>query len=76
MYTVVLHASSRRRHEKNKLFICLGAAASSDYVTSVPCATTEVVNGSTYYHCSSTWYRRGYEGGEVVYIIVSPPAGR
>jgi len=55
--------------------VAVGAAASSNYVTSAPCSTTEVVNGSTYYHCGSTWYSRGYEGGEVVYIIVSPPAG-
>ena len=55
--------------------VAVGAAVSSNYVTSVPCSTTEVVNGSTYYHCGSTWYSRGYEGGEVVYIIVSPPAG-
>ena len=55
--------------------VALGEAASSDYVTSAPCSSTEVVNGSTYYHCGSTWYSRGYEGGEVVYIIVSPPAG-
>jgi len=55
--------------------VAVGAAASTDYVTSAPCSTTEVVNGSKYYHCGSSWYSRGYEGGEVVYIIVSPPAG-
>jgi hypothetical protein len=55
--------------------VAIGAAASSDYVTSEPCSTTKVINGTTYYHCGSTWYTRGYEGDELVYIIVSPPAG-
>jgi hypothetical protein len=55
--------------------VAVGAAASSNYVTSAPCNTTVVVSGLTYYHCGSTWYSRGNEGGEVVYIIVSPPAG-
>lgn len=45
------------------------------YVTYAPCSTTVVVNGSTYYHCSSTWYSRGYEGGSVVYVVTSAPAG-
>ena len=45
------------------------------YVTYAPCSTTVVVDGSTYYHCDSTWYSRGYEGGEVVYIVTSAPAG-
>lgn len=45
------------------------------YVTYAPCSTTVVVGGSTYYHCSSTWYSRGYQGGEVVYIVTSAPAG-
>jgi hypothetical protein len=45
------------------------------YLTYAPCSTTVVVDGSTYYHCSSTWYSRGYEGGDVVYIVTSAPAG-
>jgi hypothetical protein len=44
-------------------------------VTSVPCRTTVIVNNVTYYNCNSTWYSRGYEGGEVVYIVTSAPAG-
>jgi hypothetical protein len=51
------------------------AAASTNYVYSVPCSTTVIVNNVTYYHCDSTWYSRGYEGDEVVYIITSAPAG-
>jgi hypothetical protein len=53
----------------------VGAAASTNYVYSVPCSTTIIVGSTTYYHCSSTWYSRGYESGEVVYIITSAPAG-
>jgi hypothetical protein len=55
--------------------VAVGAAASSNYVYSVPCSTTIIVGSTTYYHCSSTWYSRGYEGGETVYIITSAPAG-
>jgi hypothetical protein len=51
------------------------AAASNNYVYSVPCNTTVIVGDVTYYNCGSTWYSRGYEGGEVVYIITSAPAG-
>lgn len=45
------------------------------YVTYAPCSTTVIIGGSTYYHCGSTWYSRGYEGGDVVYIVTSAPAG-
>jgi len=45
------------------------------FLTYAPCSTTVVVDGSTYYHCNSTWYSRGYEGGDVVYIVTSAPAG-
>lgn len=45
------------------------------FLTYVPCSTTVLIDGSTYYHCSSTWYLRGYEGGDVVYIVTSAPAG-
>jgi hypothetical protein len=45
------------------------------FVTYAPCSTTVVIGGSTYYHCGSTWYSRGYEGGDVVYIVTSAPAG-
>ena len=56
--------------------MAVGAAMNrNNYVYSVPCNTTVIVGSVTYYHCSSTWYSRGYEGGEVVYIITSAPAG-
>ena len=55
--------------------VAIGAAASSNYVTSVPCNTTVFVNNVTYYNCNSIWYSRGYEGGETVYITTTAPAG-
>ena len=66
-----------RRHVGAALVtgVAIGAAAHNNYVYSVPCSTTIIVGTITYYHCSSTWYSRGYEGGEVVYIITSAPAG-
>jgi hypothetical protein len=55
--------------------VSVGSTASTTYVKSVPSNTTVIVGGTTYYQCSSTWYTRGAEGGEVVYIITSAPAG-
>jgi hypothetical protein len=55
--------------------MAIGAAASSNYITYEPCGTTVVVGNVVYYHCDSTWYSRGSEGGEVVYIFTTAPAG-
>jgi hypothetical protein len=45
-------------------------------LTTLPCSSTAViVNGTTYYQCNATWYRRGYESNTVVYIVTSPPPG-
>ena len=55
-----------------------GAAvgASAAYVATLPCSTTVViVNGTSYYQCGTTWYSRGNQGGSVVYIVTSAPAG-
>ena len=35
--------------------------------------TTLIVNGMTYYQCGSTWYQPSSQGGNVTYIVVSPP---
>lgn len=46
------------------------------YITTLPCTTTAVVvNGVTYYNCSSTWYQRGYSGSSVTYVVVKAPPG-
>lgn len=34
-----------------------------------------VVNGETYYRCGSNWYQKGIQGSDVVYIVVTKPAG-
>jgi hypothetical protein len=55
--------------------VAVGSTSGTTYVTNVPCNTTVIVNRTTYYHCGTTWYTRGSESGEVVYIIVSAPEG-
>ena len=55
-----------------------GAAKSTSttYVTTLPCsATAVVVNGVSYYNCSSVWYQRGHAGSQVTYIVVDKPPG-
>lgn len=57
----------------------IGAAAASDnttYIVTLPCTTTAVLyEGYSYYNCSGTWYQKSYAGGDVVYIVTSPPPG-
>jgi hypothetical protein len=55
--------------------MAVGSAINSSYVSYVPCNNTVMVNNITYYHCDANWYKRGYEGGDVVYIITTAPAG-
>lgn len=57
--------------------VVVGTTTETVYVETLPCdyATVVVNNGIQYYRCDSTWYRRGYEGGTVVYIVDSPPPG-
>jgi hypothetical protein len=52
------------------------ATASTGYVTVLPCsAPAIIVDGVSYYNCSSTWYQRGYAGGQVSYVVGGPPPG-
>jgi hypothetical protein len=57
----------------------VGAAASTTttyYITVLPCsAPAVIVNGVSYYNCSSSWYQRGYAGSQVTYVIGGPPPG-
>ena len=51
-------------------------AGGSTAITTLPCKTSAVVvNGVSYYNCSSTWYQRSYAGNQVTYIAVDSPAG-
>jgi len=49
-------------------------AVSSFQSTSCPSTTTSY-NGVDYYKCGNTWYTKGYQSGDVVYIASEPPAG-
>ena len=56
--------------------VYVGTTVSTVYITTLPCTTTAVVvNGVTYYNCSSTWYQRGYSGSSVTYVTVKAPPG-
>jgi hypothetical protein len=57
--------------------VVVGTTTETVYVETLPCdyATVVVNGGVQYYRCDDTWYRRGYEGGTVVYIAGSPPPG-
>lgn len=53
-----------------------GAALTVGAFRSLSCSyRTVVVGGVTYYDCSGTWYQRGYQGSQVVYVVVAPPPG-
>jgi len=47
----------------------------TSYIVTPPCDTTLLVNGATYYHCTSDWYQQATVSGDVVYVVVSPPPG-
>jgi len=56
--------------------VAIGAAATAPPNWTLPCTpTTVVVGGTTYYQCESAWYIRVYDGGDVAYTSVNPPAG-
>ena len=57
----------------------IGAAATHDHHTviyTLTCSATAVMlNSVSYYICSSVWYERVYSGGDVTYIVTTPPPG-
>ncbi|GEM_PF-4111218 len=56
--------------------VVVGSAVTTTHITTLPCTTKAViVNGVTYYNCSSEWYQRGYAGSQVTYVVVKAPAG-
>jgi uncharacterized membrane protein len=53
-----------------------GAALTVSAFRALTCTTSTIVVGSvTYYRCGGTWYQRAHQGGDVVYIVVTAPAG-
>ena len=66
--------------DRNSFYVgaAVGAASvrTTTYITTLPCTTTAVVvNGVSYYSCTSTWYQRSYSGSQVTYITVAAPPG-
>ena len=54
----------------------VGAAAATPPYWTLPCAPTPVaVGGTTYYQCGYAWYIQAYSGGDVAYVITTPPVG-
>ncbi len=54
----------------------VGTALTISAFRALSCATSTVVmDGVSYYRCGSTWYSRAYSGGNVTYVVVTPPAG-
>jgi hypothetical protein len=56
--------------------ISIGTALTVNAINSMSCAMSSVyVGGVSYYSCGGYWYNRGYQNGNVVYVVVNPPAG-
>ncbi len=54
----------------------VGAALTISVFRSLTCGVQRIiVNGIVYYRCGGTWYRRGNQGGDIVYIVIKAPAG-
>jgi hypothetical protein len=53
-----------------------GAALTISAFRALTCTTSTIVVGSvTYYRCGGTWYQKAHQSGDVVYIVVTAPAG-
>jgi hypothetical protein len=37
-----------------------------------PGCTSTVIGGVNYFHCASVYYRAGFQGNSVVYIVSAP----
>ena len=56
--------------------IAVGTAVAISAFQSTSCPTdTTSFDGIVYYKCGSTWYTKGYQSGDVVYIASDPPTG-
>lgn len=53
-----------------------GAVLTISAFSALSCtSSTIIVGGITYYRCGNTWYNRAHQSGDVVYIVVTAPAG-
>ena len=56
--------------------VAVGTAITASAFSALTCTPTTVVVGAvSYYSCGGTWYTREYQGGNVTYVVVNPPAG-
>jgi hypothetical protein len=66
----------RNEWREDRWHRAVGAALTVATFRALTCPPATVYVGSiTYYHCGPTWYTRGYQGGSVVYIVATTPAG-
>ena len=80
------HKHQKKRYEERKDFRDdvrrdrrrwrIGTTIAAATFRSLSCRSEIIViDGFTFYRCSSGWYRRCYSGGSVTYIVVNTPAG-
>lgn len=56
--------------------IAVGTAVAVSAFQSTNCPGSQTMVGDiAYYQCGSTWYTKGYQSGDVVYIAAAPPPG-
>jgi hypothetical protein len=56
--------------------VAVGTAVAVSAFQSTDCPSSQTMVGDVaYYQCGSTWYTKGYQSGDVVYIATEPPAG-
>ena len=56
--------------------IAPGTAVAVSAFQSTDCSSSQTMVGDyAYYQCGSTWYTKGYQSGDVVYIATTPPPG-
>jgi len=56
--------------------VAVGTAVAVSAFQSTDCPSSQTMVGDVaYYQCGSSWYTKGYQSGDVVYIATSPPAG-
>jgi len=56
--------------------VAVGTAVAVSAFQSTSCPSSYAIySNTTYYQCGDTWYTKGYQSGEVVYIATTPPAG-
>jgi hypothetical protein len=56
--------------------VAAGTAVAVSAFQSTDCPSSQTMVGDiAYYQCGSTWYTKGYQSGDVVYIAAAPPPG-